>query len=405
MARPASTSRPYSRRESSSARRYSSPQPASCDLFGHPGPEVRRQRLPLGREHPVTLEIAEGAVVGHDLEPVAQRLEPAPRTVAAVGPLADQIRQQRGALVGVQRRDGLADRLLGRRARLEQQRAQQVVLVAVDAQQRHRRSGVVAGRLGVAQSQPPRPALAGLGARLQVADPLAATVRTLHPGHEARHHRLDLLEDHPPVVAGLGQRVRQQVEDQLLVGLAGGEDAHVRERRGRQQPSQEIQRLGPDRPLMSRGGLAGCDRELLGRPRRHPWQRPRVDREQLIHRRAVLRSELGVAVVAVAARRVGDRRVVGDVARRLLEVGAQPRALQDLGEHVGDPLAGDVGAAELGDRVVAVAQEDPLVQLGGALALGWRPTGSRPARRRRTRRGTAAAASPGSASSAQTARP
>ena len=36
---------------------------------------------------------------------------------------------------------------------------------------------------------------------------------------------------------------------------------------------------------------------------------------------------------------------------------------------VGDPLAGDVRAAELGDRVVAVAEEDPLVELGGALAL------------------------------------
>ena len=69
------------------------------------------------------------------------------------------------------------------------------------------------------------------------------------------------------------------------------------------------------------------------------------------------------------SRRPLDRPVVGDVARRLLEVGGQPPALQDLGEHVGDPLAGDVGAADLGDRVVAVADEDALVEARGALAL------------------------------------
>ena len=72
-------------------------------------------------------------------------------------------------------------------------------------------------------------------------------------------------------------------------------------------------------------------------------------------------------MVAVAA--AGHRRVVGDVAGALLEVGAEPRALEDLGEDVARPLAGDVGAAELGDAVVAVADEDPLVELGRALAL------------------------------------
>ena len=121
----------------------------------------------------------------------------------------------------------------------------------------------------------------------------------------------------------------------------------------------------------------------------HARQRRGVDVEELVHRRLVLRAERGVAVVAVAAAR--HRRVVGDVARGLLEVGAQPRALQDLRQDVRDPLAGDVRAAELGDRVVAVADEDPLVELRGALALvaverPRRPAGSESANSSRNSR-------------------
>ncbi len=101
----------------------------------------------------------------------------------------------------------------------------------------------------------------------------------------------------------------------------------------------------------------------------------RVDREDLVHRRAELGAELLAPPVAPATRRplleaLVHRRVVGDVAGRLLEVGGEATALQNLGEDVADPLAGEVGAAELRDRVVAVADEDPLVELRGALALG-----------------------------------
>ena len=71
---------------------------------------------------------------------------------------------------------------------------------------------------------------------------------------------------------------------------------------------------------------------------------------------------LGVAVVAVAA---ADARVVGDVAGRLLEVGHEPAPLEHLGEQVRCLLAGQVHAAELGDRVVAVLEEDPVVELLG----------------------------------------
>ena len=92
-----------------------------------------------------------------------------------------------------------------------------------------------------------------------------------------------------------------------------------------------------------------------------------VDAEDLVHRFGEARTEVLVPEVAVAAAR--HLLVVGDVAGRLLEVGGEAAALQDLGEDVRDPFGGDVGAAELGDRVVPVAEEDTFVELGGAFSL------------------------------------
>ncbi len=59
--------------------------------------------------------------------------------------------------------------------------------------------------------------------------------------------------------------------------------------------------------------------------------------------------------------------VVGDVAGALLEVAHQPAPLEDLREQVRRLLTGQVDPAELGDRVVAVVEEHPLVQLLGAV--------------------------------------
>ena len=48
----------------------------------------------------MALQIAEGAVVGEDVEAVAGALERAPRFVPAVGAVADVGAEQRGAIVG-----------------------------------------------------------------------------------------------------------------------------------------------------------------------------------------------------------------------------------------------------------------------------------------------------------------
>src|SRR4051812_43476646 len=73
------------------------------DLLGHAGAEVRRQPLPLDGQHPVALEVAEGAVVGDDLEAVTQGLEAAAGAVAAVRPSADEVAEERRAVLGVER--------------------------------------------------------------------------------------------------------------------------------------------------------------------------------------------------------------------------------------------------------------------------------------------------------------
>src|SRR5206468_7468672 len=59
--------------------------------------------------------------------------------------------------------------------------------------------------------------------------------------------------------------------------------------------------------------------------------------------------------------------VVRDVARGLLEVGHEASPLEHLGQDVGRALARQVDAAELRDGIVAVLEEDALVELLGAL--------------------------------------
>src|SRR5690349_6924359 len=68
----------------------------------------------------------------------------------------------------------------------------------------------------------------------EVLDPAAAAVLLRDEGDEARDGPLQLLQQHRPVRVRLGERVREQVEDELLVRLAARVDADVRERGGGQ---------------------------------------------------------------------------------------------------------------------------------------------------------------------------
>ena len=231
----------------------------------------------------MALQVAEAAVVGDDLEAVAQRLEAAAGAVAAVAPLADQVGEQPRPLVGLEHVEPGADLGLRHLGGLEQAGREQVLLGAVDMDQLHRR-GVVGG--AAVEAEAADPALGRLAARLQVGDPLAAAVGPVDPGDEARHHLLQLGEDHRAELARLRQRRGHQPQQHLLVGLPGGEDADVAQGRRRQQPAQQVKRLGADRAAPGRLGLVVAARPALRRPRFDRLEAARVDREQLVHRGA-----------------------------------------------------------------------------------------------------------------------
>ena len=139
-----------------------------------------------------------------------------------------------------------------------------------DGEQPDRRRRLLAAR--APRSSPSRAAQRSAAslALLEVGDPLAAAVGPLDARDEARHHRLQLAQDHPAVVARLGQRRGHQAQEQLLVGLAGGEDAHVRQRGGRQQAAQQVERLRLDRAQVRRLRLAVARAGSARRPTPRP---------------------------------------------------------------------------------------------------------------------------------------
>ena len=239
-------------------RRRSRPATTSS---GTSAPRSGVSALPLDGEHPVALEVAERAVVGDDLEAVAQRLEAAARAVAAVRALADEVGEHRRA----RPRPTSASHGGQRRAPRARRRPRRAARRAAGPRRRPRaRAGPTSAsrRCVVAvQAEPLDPAPLGGAALAQVVDPDVAAARALHARDEARHDGLDRLQQLPAARARLGQRMREQVHDQLLVRLAARVDAHVRQRRGGQQPAQQVQRLGldraPPRPPRTRRRVTG----------------------------------------------------------------------------------------------------------------------------------------------------
>ena len=136
-----------------------------ADLVGDAGAEVGAEPLPLAGQHPVALQVAEAAVVGDDLEPVADRLPAAARAVAAVAALAGELADQLRALDRVQgARSGCGSRPPRRRP-TRTARREQVVLGAVDVDELDRGRVVAArggrGRGGRRRARSPRAARAG----------------------------------------------------------------------------------------------------------------------------------------------------------------------------------------------------------------------------------------------------
>ena len=167
--------------------------------------------------------------------------------------------------------------------------------------------------------------------------------------------------------------MREHAQEHHFVRLARAVNADVREHGGRQEAARHIARFRPNARLPGGERSLRVARVFLLVARLEFAHDPRVESEQPIHDRVELSAQRrvfdldgrGVFPVAVARAPL----VVHDVARALFEVGREPRTLDDLGQDVGDVLAGEVRAAELCHGVVAVLGEHFLVQfLGAALA-------------------------------------
>ena len=145
----------------------------------------------------MALQVAEGAVVGDDLEAVAQRLEAAAGPVAAVGALSDQRRQQLGPLLAVEHVEPGEDLGLRRAGRLEEAGGEQVLFGPVDVDQLDRGGGRAAAAAVEAEPRDPllgrwrgaapgrrstrRRGRAGRPARRSSASPAAARRRIIPP--------------------------------------------------------------------------------------------------------------------------------------------------------------------------------------------------------------------------------
>ena len=160
------------------------------------------------------------------------------------------------------------------------------------------------------------------------------------------------------------------VQEQRFVGLARGVDPEVGQGAGRQQAARGVEGLGADGLAVDEVGVVGGLRELHGQPLGEDRQQFGVGVEHSVHLTDVARTEsrfeqVVVPIEAVVA--VVESSVVAEIARRLLEVAHETTPLEDFGEDVARLFTGQMDAAQLGHRVVAVLDEDPLVELVGAV--------------------------------------
>src|SRR3984893_14726639 len=157
-----------------------------------------------------------------------------------------------------------------------------------------------------------------------------------------------------------------ELGDEVFEGATVSEKSGVRQRPRRQETSQHVQRLGAGRRLPCAVALFLLDWKSLANRLRERVDERAVGFEEDLGGRLVVRvRELWSAVVQKPT--VAARPVEPNVPRRLLEwPDPDPAVFQRLGGQGGCAFDSDVGARELGDRVISVTDENPLVELFGA---------------------------------------
>ena len=337
------------------------------------------------------LQIAERAVVGDDLEAVGERLEAAAGTVATVLPRRRSARAaRRPARPAARRRPRGARRPRpSRTTRRAARRATPPPCRACAA------GAPTAPTPARRSSSPSRAAAASAASRRSRRNSIQRPPRS---SRGTRTTKLGMIfcsssSSRFAVAARLGERMREQMQHELLVRLAAAVDTDMRQRRRGSKPRTRSSAFARTARVCAPADSSSRAGELTADPGRRLLEQAAVGLEDVVERALVLRTEAGVAVIAVPE--AVELVVIGDVARRLLEIRGEPRSLEDLRQQVRRPLARDVRPAELRDRVVAVPEEDPFVQVGRSLSLGALDRLRLRNASRRTRRGTAGAAFPG----------
>ena len=253
----------------------------------------------------MTLQVAVGAVVAHDLERVDRRLEGPPGALAAVGAVARPGGQGPGARARVELGRPCAGLGQAAPARGPEGVGQDPRLaVGVEIDEPDARAGPLRGGLG-------QDARRDLGRRPlrrpQVAPVGDPAVLAVHPGEEGRDHLAQLGEHAGGALAGLGERMGGHPHQHGLVCLARGEDPDVGRRGRREQPPQQVERPRPDRALAGRRRGRRVIGHLGPDVGDHAGQQVGVRGEGAVQRPDVRRPELRVR---------HDRRRGGDSGRR-----------------------------------------------------------------------------------------
>ena len=195
----------------------------------------------------MALQVAEGAVVGHQLEAVVRALEGAPGPVPSVAPIADVRGQQCDPVVVAELADPTGRLPLAAAEVRETGRHQDLLFpVRIEVEEHH--LGLTARRRGrrclersqfgpQARHEPRRAVTRGR----EVVGPLAAAGGNVDTLEERGYDLAQLFEHEVRVVTGFGERVRAHAQQQLLVGLAGPINPDVGERRRREQAAQCVE--------------------------------------------------------------------------------------------------------------------------------------------------------------------
>ena len=202
----------------------------------------------------MALQVAEGAVVGEDVEAVPDALEAPARLVSTIGPVAGVLLEDRHLLIGPQRSHAGDELILGEvDVGIEHGGDELVLGVGIEVDECHHRPAARGRHVGKSASARSSIDDAVL---LQVGRPRRAPIGQVDATQEGRDHLAQLGEHDVRVPTGLGQRMGPHAEQQLLVGLTGAVDADVREAGGGKQPAQGVEGLGPDRLATDEIGVA-----------------------------------------------------------------------------------------------------------------------------------------------------